>query len=373
MSSVQQSGSTSGTKWPIGVKHPTISARNLVAAVMAIAKKTVGEAGAKLFGVANPFRTTFYGQAVVGDGNVAQFLKDRIERFGIEGVRLPSQVGSLSDAIVNVARQLAERVGTTAGLSAQQLIRIAIEYVTQACCIDETAIEPFSAYLARAKQYRTAMKTLNRTEQASNPEAFSSASDPSTIEKVLEQGRQAWASATRYLAESVHLAALRTQIDAPILFTGIEAWQAVKALNADVRLAVLNELRAAMQQSGKPYVNTAAVEQALARVAGNQFLTGGNLHGVTIDTAIEAMASSRMPGVQPNGGAQVGFDGTPAFAVGDALRGLNAHVRGTAKRKDGRTIGYEFDVTEGPSSSAPFTTPIALPTSGRQASLHASA
>ncbi|MDO8598896.1 MAG: hypothetical protein Q7S02_02210 [bacterium] len=337
-----------------------VGARNLVTAVMASARKTLGAAGEKLFGISNPFRTNFQGEAVIPDSNVAQFLKDRIDKFGIAGVKLPATVASLSDAIVDIARQLAKETKKIGGLNEQQVQRIAVEYVTQSTCIPLSSVESFSTYLQRSAQFRTAVKAVNKTAQASTAEAFSQGSDLGTIERLLEQGRQAWANMQRHLAESPHLAALRTQFNAPMLFTSMEGWQAVKVVNPDVRLAVLNELRCIMQTQGSPYVTTANVEQAIARVKGNEILTGGNAFGVTTSTAIEAMASSRMTGVQPNGGTQVGFDGTPAWQIGAALRDLNGHVSGTAKLKSDGTIDYAINVTEGTSPKAPFTAPIAL-------------
>jgi|GEM_PF-4118478 len=336
-----------------------VTARNLVAAVMASARKAFGQAGEKLFGIANPFCETFQGEAVIEGDNIAQFLTTRTNRFGI-AVTLPKTLGGLNDAIITIAKQLVEKTGTVAGLNAQQIKRIAVEYVTQACVVPVAAIEPFGTYIARAQDYRTAMKALNKAEQAANPEAFANAKDPTAIEKALAQGRNAWAKVQQYLAESAHLAALRTQIGAPLLFTGIEAWQEVAALAVDTRLAVLDEIRVLVQQRGNPYVDTATVQQAIARVAGSQLLTGGNEFGVTVETAIEAMTSSRAMGIVPNGGTQVGFDRTPTHAFGATIGGLNGYVSGKATRKDGRTIGYAFDVTEGVSPLAPFTVPIAV-------------
>lgn len=341
-----------------------VTARNLLVAVLGSARKVFGEAGTKLFGISDPLNAQrrFRGEAVIEGGNVAAFLKERTDRFGVDGLKVVAPVsGSLSEAIVDLAKQIVAKIGTTADLNTDQLTRIATEYVTQACCIPLSAVEPFNAYLVRAKQYRTSMKALNRAQTATSPEAFEKGSDQTTIERLLDQARQAWASATRYLAESPHLAALRTQIDAPILFTSMAAWQKVAAIvDKETRLAVIGQLRNAMELCSNPYVGTTEVEQAIERVEGSQLLTVGNPHGVSIEAAIEAMASSRMPGVKPNGGTSVGFEGTPASVLGAAISGLNAHVRGTATRKDGRTIGYAFDVTEGESPTAPFTAPIAV-------------
>lgn len=365
MGTVQQSGSIGGTSRGkstapkrYGQVHPTVPARDLVATLIA-------KTGQKLFGATAPLAmTSVRGQEAKLEGvSPAVFLNARAEHFGIPGVK--AAIGqSLDEAVIAVARQITEKVAKPANLNADQLSRIALEYVASACVISASEIEPFSTYLIRSMEYRQAVKALNAAAANSEPGEFQ-ANDQARIEARNAQAQKAWGAITTLLSSSRHLAALRTTIAAPFIYTAMDAWKALQELDAEQRNATVGQLRCMVSETGNPFVSETEVWAAYARVQGSELLSTGNRFGVAIETAIGAISQTRLAQVRPNGGKQVTFDAASPEAVGASIAGLRGNVTGKVTAKDGRTIGLELEVREGLPGTGSIAVPVPAPTSGR--------
>lgn len=361
-----QTGTSKSTTPPkrYGKMHPAVPVRDLVATLTA-------KTSQKLFGANEPLGTTsFRGQVPIEDGNVATFLNARAEHFGLTGVK--TSIGkSLDEAIIDVAKQVVQQATKPANLNADQLQRIALEYVMQACCIDATAIEPFQTYLANAMEYRQAVKALNAAAANSEPATFQG-SDGVLVESRNAAAKKAWGTITALGTASQHLRTLRTTIAAPFIYAAMEAWKALQAFDATTRQAVIGQLRCMVAESGSPFVSETEVWNAYARVQGSELLSTGNAFGVGIETAVGAIGQSRLAQVKPNGGQKVTLvAGSPA-AIGAAIGALRGDITGEIAVQDGRTIGLNLQVREGLPGTGSIAVPLPSPAFGRQQQ-HASA
>lgn len=372
MGNVQGSSSTSGATgktWTppqrYGQMHPAVPARDLIATLIA-------KTGKKLFGATAPLGTTSVrGKVVIEGGNVTTFLNARAEHFGLSGVK--ATIGqSLDEAIIAVAKQVAEKATKPASLNADQLGRIALEYVTSACVVPMAEIEPFSTYLVRSMEYRQAVKALNAAAANSEPATFQG-SDQAQVEARNAQARNAWGTITALRSSSAHLAALRTTIAAPFIYAAMAAWQALQAFDATTRQAVIGQLRCMVAESGSPFVSETEVWSAYARFQGSSLLSTGNAFGVAIETAINAIGQTRSAQVQPNGGKKITLVAVSPDALGASIAGLRGNITGEVTAKDGRTIGLQLEVREGLPSTGTIAVPVPTPGFGRQAPQYASA
>lgn len=348
-----------------GQMHPAVPVRDLVATLTAKTKQ-------KLFGANDPLGTTaFRGQVTIEDSSVAVFLNARAEHFGLTGVK--TAIGkALDEAIIAVAQQVAQRCTKPANLNMDQLQRIALEYVTQACCIDVTAIEPFQAYLANAMEYRQAVKALNAAATNSEPATFQSA-DQASVEARNAAAKKAWGTITALGTASQHLRTLRTTIAAPFIYTTMDAWKALRAFETKARQAVIGQLRCMVAESGSPFISETEVWTAYARVQGSELLSTGNAFGVGIETAVSAIGQSRLAQVQPNGGKKVTLVAASPAAIGAAIGALHGDITGEIVVQDGRTIGLNLQVREGLPGTGSIAVPLPSPAFSRQASQYASA
>ncbi len=370
MGNVQGSSSTGSTgKWVApkryGQMHPVVPARDLVATLIAKSQQ-------KLFGATAPLGTTSVrGQVVVEGGNAVAFVNARAEHFGVPGVK--ATIGqSLDEAIVALARQIAEKCTKPANLNADQLGRIALEYVMSACVVPTSQVEPFQTYLARSMEYRQAVKALNAATANTEPGAFQ-ANDQALVEARNAQARKAWGTIIELLSADTHLAALRTTIAAPIIYASMDAWKALQAFDATTRQAVIGQLCSMITESGSPFISETEAWNAYARFQGSSLLSTGNAFGVAIETAIGAMGQTRLAQVQLNGGKEITFVAASPEALGASLAGLRGNITGKVTAKDGRTIGLQLEVREGLPGTGTIAVPVPTPAFGRQAQQYAQA
>lgn len=356
----QQSGNTSRTNRPTGKANasPIVHARDLVASVIA-------KTGRKLFGATATFSpSSFRGEATVGGGNVAQFLQERISRFGTDGITVPVNAKHLDDAIIAVAAQVAQKCGAKGDLSTDQVERMTLEYVTSSCFCSSDQVEPFTQYLDRSRKLRVAIKDVNATAQASAQEAFAREPVGATAQ-LIEAGARAWTAIATLLATSRHLRTLRTTIVSPILYTSVEAWKTLQAIEPNARQAVLAELTAMIGENGNPFVSETEITRACARVEGNMLLSSGNRFGVSATTVIRALEQNRRAKVVPNGGSKVELKGATPADIGRQIAGLNGGIDVVVERRDDETLAMQLTVRQGLPTTAPFTAMIPAPGANR--------
>lgn len=344
---------------------PAVPVRDLVATLIA-------KTGQKLFGANAPLGTTsFIGQVMVEERNITAFLNARTGHFGVTGVK--AMIGqSLDEAIINVAQQITQRCIKPANLNEDQLQRIALEYVTQACCIVEAEIEPFQTYLARAMEYRQAFKALNAAAANSGPAAFQT-NDQAQVESRNAVALKSWGTIIALCSASPHLRALRTTIATPFIYTTMEAWKALQTFEPKSQQAVVGQLRCMIAESGSPFISETEVQIASARVQGSELLSTGNAFGIAIETAIGAISQSRLAQTQPNGGRTVRFIAAAPEAIGASLAGLRGNLTGEIAVEDGNTLGLTLRVREGLPETGTIAVPVPMPAFGRKAPQHASA
>lgn len=360
----QQSGSTPRTNRPTGKANasPIVHARDLVASVIAKTAK-------RLFGATATFGpSSFRGEATVSGGNVAQFLQERISRFGIDGITVPANAARhLDDAIIAVAAQVEQKCGAKSDLSTDQMERITLEYVTSSCFCSTDQVEPFAQYLDRSRKMRVAIKDVNTAAQASTQEAFAKEPAGATAQ-LIEAGARAWTAIATLLATSRHLRTLRTTIVSPILYTSVEAWKTIQAIESSARQAVLAELTAMIGESGNPFVSETEITRACARVEGNMLLSSGNRFGVSATTVIRALEQNRRAKVVPNGGSKVELKGATPADIGRQIAGLNGGIDVTVERRDDETLAMQLTVRQGLPMTAPFTAMLPAPGANRDQS-----
>jgi len=360
MGPTQQSGTTTRTPRQAGkaTPSPIVHARDLVASVIA-------KTSQKLFGATATFGpSSFRGEVTIESGNVEDFLQERIGRFGIDGIVVPASAKYLDDAIIAIAAQVAQKVGAKGDLGTDQVERITIEYVTSSCFCSPNQVEPFATYLDRSRKMRVAIKDVNSAAQASNQEAFAKEPAGATAQ-LIEAGARAWTAIATLLATSRHLRTLRTTIVSPILYTSVEAWKTLQAIEQSTRQAVLAELTSMIGESGNPFVSEAEITRACARVQGNMLLSSGTQFGVSATTVIRALEQNRRAKVTPNGGAKVELMGATPADIGRQIAGLQGGVDVVVERKDDQTLAMQLTVREGLPKTSPFTAMVPAPQTGR--------
>ncbi|MDO8622523.1 MAG: hypothetical protein Q7R80_04805 [bacterium] len=362
----QQSGTTRTARQAGKVTpSPIVHARDLVASVIA-------KSGQKLFGATATFgSSSFRGEATISGGNVAAFLQERINYFGLDGITVPASAKHLDDAIMAVAAQVAQKCGTKGELNADQVERITLEYVTSSCFCGQDQVESFASYLDRSRKMRVAIKDVNAAAQASSQEAFAKEPTPA-ITQAIEAGGRAWSVIGTLLAQSRHLRTLRTTIVSPILYASVEAWKTVQAIDQRTRQAVLAELTAMIGENGNPFVAEAEIARASARVQGNLLLSSGTQFGVSATTVIRALEQTRRAQVLPNGGSRVELKGATPADIGRQIAGLNGGIDVVVERKDDQTLAMQLTVREGPPMTSPFTAMVPAPGASRQSAAYAS-
>ncbi|MBI4142655.1 hypothetical protein HY480_02150 [Candidatus Uhrbacteria bacterium] len=342
---MRQNGSVQGNQ------HPSIAARNLLAVLIAYT-------GHALFGAKNVLDAQqLTGDVVVPNGNVPTFFRERAERFGVTGIT--TSAPKFDDAVLEVAKQLAQKCKYQGELKAEKVERIAIEYVLTACVTPIGAIEPFAQYLATAVAYRTAIKALNRARGTTTTDAFTKG-DVATITKLNEDAKMAWQTIAGILTASPFFARLRTQVDVPLLFQTMNVWRGLQTIESEERGAVLTAIEGIARQVRNPIATEEMVQAARASVRGNLLLSVGNPYGVDAKTAITTIGANKATGVQANGGTKVTFTRTSPQHVLSALGGLHASLSGTITADGSKKLRVELDANEGEAGTGvviPWMTP----------------
>ncbi|MDP3770790.1 MAG: hypothetical protein Q8R16_00640 [bacterium] len=363
MEPTQQSGTTRTARQAGKVTpSPIVHARDLVASVIA-------KSGQKLFGATATFGpSSFRGEATISGGNVAAFLQERINYFGLDGITVPANAKHLDDAIMAVAAQVAQKSGTKGELNADQVERITLEYVTSSCFVAADQVESFASYLDRSRKMRVAIKDVNAAAQTSEQQAFAKDQAVGAIAQLIEAGTRAWATVATLLATSLHLRTLRTTIVSPILYASVGAWKTVQEIDQRTRQAVLAELTAMIGENGNPFVAEAEIARASARVQGNLLLSSGTPFGVSATTVIRALEQTRRADVTKNGGSKVELKGATPADIGRQIAGLNGGIDMIVERQDDKTLRMALTIREGLPTTAPFTAMVPAPVTGRQQS-----
>jgi hypothetical protein len=355
-------GASASNKQDRQFSHPIVRARNLVPTLIA-------KTGQKLFGASAPLGLdSFQGSAVVPDGNVYDFLAKRVKCYGVEGkdIVVPKS-GKLDEVIVSVAKQLAHTLKASTDLADEQIERIALEYVCASVFIATTKVEPFGLYVIQSRTYRTALKALNTASVMSTAEAFEK-SNLRTIEQINSEAKLAWGKITQILAQSPHLATLRTQVMVSPLYASMEAWAKLREVKAKtMRPAILAELRTMVVETGNPFISVQRIEEAWSRMDGNLLLSVGTHFGVKVETAVDSMGQSRFTNAVKtgqNGGKVIRFEGASPFDIAETIKGLHGGLTGTVSRKDDKTVAMNFEIQEGVPKASDLAVPVNVPMPG---------